>query len=202
VAALQDGIHRPIRELKGFQKVFLQPGESKTVTFQLEDRSFALWQDGWKIPTGIYHIQVADLTAALEIAGEEVAIPAWQAGSWYETCQGKPTQAGWETMLGKPYTPTVLKKGNFTMDNTVLEMKDYALVMKIMYKAIESVIAKGFGGKKDYSNPEFKMMINATIGGPLRSMQISGGIKGGIMPGLLEIANGHFFRGIWKMIKG
>ena len=62
--------------------------------------------------------------------------------------------------------------------------------------------AKGFGGKKDYSNPEFKMMINATIGGPLRSMQISGGIKGGIMPGLLEMANGHFFRGIWKMIKG
>ena len=202
VAAAQDGIHRPVRELKAFQKIFLQPGESKTVTFQLDDRSFALWQDGWKIPTGTYHIQVADLTASLEIAGEEVAIPAWQAGSWYETCQGKPTQAGWETMLGKPYTPAVLKKGSFTMDNTVLEMKDYALVMKIMYKAIESVIAKGFGGKKDYSNPEFKMMINATIGGPLRSMQISGGIKGGIMPGLLEMANGHFFRGIWKMIKG
>ena len=31
---------------------------------------------------------------------------------------------------------------------------------------------------------------------------LSGGIKGGIMPGLLDMANGHFFRGIWKMIKG
>ena len=104
--------------------------------------------------------------------------------------------------MGKPYTPPVLKKGSFTMDNTVMEMKDYSLIMKIMYKAVEGVVAKSFGGKKDYSSPEFRMMINASIGGPLRGMQISGGIKGGIMPGLLEMANGHFFRGIWKMIRG
>ena len=45
-------------------------------------------------------------------------------------------------------------------------------------------------------------MINASIGGPLRGLQISGGIKGGIIPGLLEMANGRFFRGIGKMLKG
>ena len=202
IAAPQDGIHRPIRELKGFQKVFLQPGESKQLSFCLDERSFAVYQDGWKTPGGIYQIQVADLSANIEISGEPVSVPSWQAGSWYETCTGKPSQTDWETMLGKRYTSPVLKKGSFTMDNTVMEMKDYSLVMKIMYKAVETVVAKGFGGKKDYNNPEFKMMINATIGGPLRSMQISGGIKGGIMPGLLEMANGHFFRGIWKMIKG
>ena len=88
------------------------------------------------------------------------------------------------------------------MDNTVLKMKDYSLVMKIMLKATELVIAKGTGGKVDYDNPEFRMMINAAVGGPLRSMQISGGIKGGIIPGMLEMANGHFFKGIWKMIAG
>lgn len=202
VAPPQDGIHRPIRELKGFQKVFLHPGESKTVTFPLEKRSFALWQGGWVVPGGTYQIQVAQLSAALDISAEALPIPAWQPGSWYETCAGKPNQADWEAMLGKPYTPPVLKKGSFTMDNTVLEMKDYSLVMKIMYKAVESVIAKSFGGKKDYENPEFRMMINASVGGPLRSMQISAGIKGGVMPGLLEMANGHFFRGIWKMIRG
>ena len=202
VAAPQDSIHRPLRELKGFQKVFLQPGESKAVTFQLDDRSFALWQDGWKIPGGTYHVQIANLSVPLEITGVNITIPAWQDGSWYETCQGKPTQTDWETMLGKPYTPPVLKKGSFTMDSTVLEMKDYSLIMKIMYQAVEGVVAKSFGGKKDYNNPEFKMMINASVGGPLRGLQISGGIKGGIMTGLLEMANGHFFRGIWKMIKG
>ena len=86
------------------------------------------------------------------------------------------------------------------MDNTVMEMKDHSLIMKIMFKATELVIAKGIGGKVDYENPEFRMMINAAAGGPLRSMQISGGIKGGIMPGMLEMANGHFFRSIWKML--
>lgn len=202
VAAPQDGIHRPLRELKGFQKIFLQPGESKTVSFLLEDRSFALWQDGWKVPGGTYTVQIAELFAEIAVSGETVPVPSWQAGSWYENCQGKPTQAGWETMLGRTYAAPVLKKGSFTMDNTVLEMKDFSLVMKIMLKATELVIAKGCGGKVDYKNPEFRMMINAAAGGPLRSMQISSGMKGGVFPGLLEMANGHFFKGLWKMITG
>ena len=46
------------------------------------------------------------------------------------------------------------------------------------------------------------MLIASSAGAPLRSMQISGGMKDGLMQGLLEMANGHFFRGIWKMIKG
>ena len=202
VATPQNGIHRPIRELKGFRKVFLQPGESTVVSFELDDRSFAIWQDGWKVPGGTYAVQVADLSADIEVAGETVEIPAWQAGSWYETCKGKPNQADWETMMGKPYVAPVLKKGSFTMDNTVMEMKDYSVVMKIMFKATEMVIAKGCGGKVDYENPEFRMMINASAGGPLRGMQISGGVKGGVFPSLLEMANGHFLKGIWKMITG
>lgn len=202
IAAPQDGIHRPVRELKGFQKVFLQPGESRIVTFPLDDRSFAIWQDGWKVPGGTYSVQIGELSADLEVAGETIVIPKWQADSWYETCKGKPTQAGWETMIGAPYIPPVLKKGSFTMDNTVMEMKDYSLIMKIMFKAVEATIAKGFGGKADYENPEFRMLINSSAGGPLRSMMISGGMKGGVLPGMLEMANGHFLRGIVKMIKG
>ena len=202
VEAPRNGIHRPLRELKGFQKVFLQPGESKTVTFGLDDRSFALWHKGWKVPGGTYKIRIGALAAPVSVSGEAPEIPAWQAGSWYETCRGVPTQKEWEAMLGKAYVPPVLKKGSFTMDNTVMELKDYSLVMKIMFKATELVVAKGTGGKVDYENPEFRMMINASAGGPLRGMQISGGIKGGVIPGMLEMANGHFFRGLWKMIAG
>ena len=198
----QGGVHRPVRELKGFQKVFLQPGEAKTVTFTLDDRAFALWQEGWKIPAGTYGVEVGGLTAELAVDGEALPVPAWQTGSWYETCDGTPTQAGWETMLGWKYTPPVLKKGRFTMDNTVMEMKDYSLIMKIMFKSVEAAIAKGFDGKKDYENPEFRMLMESSAGGPLRSMQISGGMKGGLFQGLLEMANGHFFRGIKKMIGG
>ena len=200
--APQDGLHRPLRELKGFRKVFLQPGEAQTVTFILTDRSFALWADGWKVPGGMYAVQIGNLSADLEIAGETLPVPGWQAGSFYESCTGKPDQAQWEAMLGRRYAPPVLKKGSFTMDNTVLEMKDYSLIMKIMFKAVEATIAKGFGGKKDYENPEFRMLMNSSAGSPLRSMQISGGMKGGVLPGMLEMANGHFFRGLWRMIRG
>ena len=36
-------IERPSKELKGFKKVLLQPGETKTVQFELDKRSFAWW---------------------------------------------------------------------------------------------------------------------------------------------------------------
>ena len=202
VVAPQNGIHRPIRELKQFTKVYLQPHESKRVSLELSDRSFAVWQDGWKIPSGTYTIQVAGLSEQIDINGEILEVADDQKGLWYETCVGKPNQKDWETMLGKKYVAPVLKKGCFTMDNTVIEMKDYSLIMKIMFKAVEATIAKGFGGKKDYENPDFRMLMNSSAGSPLRTMQISGGMKGGVLPGMLEMANGHFFRGIWKMIKG
>ena len=202
VAAPQDGLHRPARELKGFRKVLLQPGEETQVTFALDKRSFALWKDGWVVPSGSYTLQVGDQTISMEVPGSTISVPCWQKDSFYEACQGKPTQAQWEAMLRRGYVPSVLKKGQFTMDNTVMEMKDYSLIMKIMFKAVEATIAKGFGGKKDYENPEFRMLMNSSAGSPLRSMQISGGMKGGVLPGMLEMANGHFFRGLLRMLRG
>ena len=202
IGAPQDGLHRPLRELKGFQKVFLQPGESRTVTFSLTDRSFALWQDGWKVPGGTYTVCIGNLTASIQRPGEPLPIPAWQKESWYAHCSGKPNRADWEAMLGRKYTSPVLKKGSFTMDNTVMEMKDYSLIMKIMFKAVEATVSKGYGGKRDYDNPNFRMQMASSAGAPIRSMMISGGMKGGVLPGMLEMANGHFFRGIRKMIKG
>ena len=201
ISAPQSGIHHSVRELRGFCKVFLQPGEKEVVHFELKDRAFAFWQDGWKIADGTYTIQIRELSVDLEVSGEKVEEPVWQRGSWYETCDGKPVQSQWEAMLGRNYEPAVLKKGQFTMDNTVEEMKDYSLLMKIVYKAVEMVVARGYGGKKGDDNPEYRMMMASSVGSPLRSMQICGGIKDGLMQGLLEMANGHFLRGIKKMIK-
>lgn len=201
IAPPQGGLHRPVRELKGFQKVFLQPGESRSIAFELDDRSFALWENGWKIPGGSYIVWIGGLTVVIEKDGEQIPAPVWQAGSWYETCQGKPSKKMWETMTGSSYTPPELIRGQFTMDNTVEEMKDFSLIMKVIYKVVEKTVAKGFDGKADYENPEFRMMMASSAGAPLRSMQISGGMKGGVMSGLLEIANGHFLRGIGKMLK-
>ncbi len=208
IAPPRDGVYRPAKELKGFQKVFLQPGERAQVRFTLDQRSFALWQDGWKVPAGEYTVLVGGssddlpLHTVIRVEGEALPVPAWQGGSWYEHPQGAPDRAQWEAMLGRRHQPPVLRKGQFTMDNTVDEMRQYSLVMKLMYKATESVIARGCGGKKDYEDPQFRMMMAASVESPLRNMQISSGMKGGIFPGLLEMANGHFFRGILKMIRG
>lgn len=51
---------RPERELVGFEKLHLDPGERRIVSVSLEKRSFAHYdeQDGWTIPTGSYTISV------------------------------------------------------------------------------------------------------------------------------------------------
>lgn len=142
------------------------------------------------------------LIQEIYLEGEEAAAPEWQADSWYGSFRGLPMLKDLEMAMGRTYTPQVFRKGHYTMDNTVIEMKEDSLIMKIMFKAVESTVAKGFGGKKDYEDPQFRMLIASSAGSPLRSMQISGGMKGGIMSGLLEMANGHFLRGIIRMIKG
>ena len=80
----QDGVHRPVRELKGFRKVFLQPGEAQTVTFALDNRAFSIWQNGWDVLAGSYGVEAGGLTAQIRVDGETLPIPEWQAGSWYE----------------------------------------------------------------------------------------------------------------------
>ena len=54
-------IIRPVRELKGFQKIFLEPGETKTVKFLIEKRAFAYFDtsmDDWNVESGNYQIQI------------------------------------------------------------------------------------------------------------------------------------------------
>jgi beta-glucosidase len=61
---------RPVRELKGFRKVELQPGESKEVTFTLCKRSFAYWNTeihDWYVETGDFAIEVGDSVANLPL---------------------------------------------------------------------------------------------------------------------------------------
>jgi beta-glucosidase len=46
VAPLEPSLVRPPKELKAFEKVWLEPGETRTVTFELGDRAFACWDPG------------------------------------------------------------------------------------------------------------------------------------------------------------
>lgn len=61
VAPPKGKIARPVRELREFTKVFLKPGEKKTVTFTLGKRAFAYWNTeihDWYAASGEYRIQI------------------------------------------------------------------------------------------------------------------------------------------------
>jgi beta-glucosidase len=52
-------IDRPLRELKAFEKVHLAPGESRLVTFELDERAFAYWgSEGWTVEPGEFSIEI------------------------------------------------------------------------------------------------------------------------------------------------
>jgi beta-glucosidase len=54
-------IDRPLRELKGFRRVELQPGETKTVEFKLDRAAFSYWSPDtkdWVAEPGTFEIQV------------------------------------------------------------------------------------------------------------------------------------------------
>ena len=71
-------IFRPAKELKGFAKVFLKAGESRTVTIPLDDKTFRYWNtatDQWEVEGGSYRLLVGAsvqdirLTAQLTLPG-------------------------------------------------------------------------------------------------------------------------------------
>lgn len=200
IAPPRTGPYRPAKELKGFARVYLTPGESRTVDFPLDDRSFAIWSDGWKVPAGTYTLLVGSSSAdirlqqEIEMPGADLPAPAWQAGSWYETLQGLPTDDEFAALYGSPLQDDPpLEPGRFSMEDSIMEMKDFSPLMMQAFRGTEATIAQGFGGKADYSNPDFRMMIMSGADAPLRAAVLS---SGGSFPaaaaqGLLAAANGQ-----------
>lgn len=63
-------VTRPEKELKGFKKVFLKPGEKQTVTIPLDQRAFAFYdpaQSGWVAEAGDYQIQIGSSSRDLRL---------------------------------------------------------------------------------------------------------------------------------------
>ncbi len=69
---------RPVKELKGFEKIPLRKGEEKTAEFQLDRRSFAYWDDTehrWRIDSGKFRILIGASSADIRLS-EEVSVKA------------------------------------------------------------------------------------------------------------------------------
>ncbi|MBK6964778.1 MAG: glycoside hydrolase family 3 C-terminal domain-containing protein [Bacteroidales bacterium] len=63
VAPLNPLVDRPVKELKGFEKVYLKPGESAGIKLVLENEAFGYFDEKshqWKTDTGTYEIQMGN----------------------------------------------------------------------------------------------------------------------------------------------
>ena len=65
-------VQRPVKELKGFEKIALMPGESRTVEFVLDRRSFSYYEpriSGWYAENGEYRILAGTSSRDLPLCG-------------------------------------------------------------------------------------------------------------------------------------
>jgi beta-glucosidase len=72
VAPPSGPVPRPPKELKGYARVSLRPGESREVTIALEPRAFAYWdvaQDRWMVQPGTYEILVGAASNDVRLRG-------------------------------------------------------------------------------------------------------------------------------------
>lgn len=63
------GIIRPVKELKAFQKVSIEPGESQNITLTLGKNAFAFWDEGsknWKVNKGDYTLFIGESSRDIE----------------------------------------------------------------------------------------------------------------------------------------
>ncbi len=84
VHSAHEGVSRPIQELKGFEKVYIAPGKTETVKFELDSRAFAYYETeihDWYVEGGEYEIRIGAssrdirLTKMIEIeAGKPIPI--------------------------------------------------------------------------------------------------------------------------------
>ncbi|MDE5717376.1 MAG: fibronectin type III-like domain-contianing protein, partial [Lachnospiraceae bacterium] len=75
-------VRRPVRELKGFRKIALKPGESKRVAFTLTRQAFAIWDKechAFRVPGGSYRIEIGrssrDIVLSRNLNAEDEYLP-------------------------------------------------------------------------------------------------------------------------------
>ena len=61
-------VSRPLKELKGFKKIFLNPGEKKTVTFTLDKRSFAYYNE----TIHDFHVESGDFSIMVGASSDDI----------------------------------------------------------------------------------------------------------------------------------
>ena len=205
VSCKDGNVFRPKKELKGFAKVFLKAGESRTVSVSLDDKAFRYFNvktNRWEVESGIYTISVASdaahvrLSANIRVEGTNAPAP-YGALPGYES--GRITRISEEEyrdLLGHPI-PDGHWGGELTRNDAICQLH-YAktgaarLVYKILTHMKEKSEAKGI--------PDLNILFVYNM--PFRALaKMSGGLMSDRMvDDVVLLVNGHFWRGLGRLI--
>lgn len=73
VGARKAPVSRPVKELKGYSKVLLQPGQTRHITLQLNGRALAYYEPSdkaWIIDADVYNISVGTSSEDIRLTGQ------------------------------------------------------------------------------------------------------------------------------------
>lgn len=213
VGCKSNEIFRPKKELKGFKKVSLNPGEEKTITLAFDDKTFRYFNvktNRWEIETADYEIMIgassADIklvdTLRIEGTGAPLPYDKSQLTSYYS---GKANNVGkqeFEKLLGRDVPVSTWDKSKPLGYNDTLAQCRYAKggVARLIYRTIL------FGywflckiGKKGTANIIMMSIYHLPFRGIAR--MTGGMINMPMLDGLLMMVNGHFFKGFKHLLK-
>jgi len=198
-------IFRPVKELKGFVKVQLEAGESKTVTIPLDDKAFRYWNvvtDRWEVEGGSYQLLVgassADirLTAAVTVAGTGAPDPyAGKALEHYRTAQVQNLpDAEFEALLGHPIPENKVRiDRNMTLGEMGHGRSPIGwLAAAVLGALLRRSIKKG--------KPDLNILFQYNM--PLRALakMTNGGISMGMVDGIVMELQGFWIIGLVRVI--
>lgn len=207
------------KELRGFTKTFLQPGETKTISISFNKKDLSHWnvkKHAWVLENGEYEILLATsstdirLRAGLKVTeGTEEDSPySKEVNSVYQKPPKEIPDCFVELSGGAGEN---LKPNNsLTLESPLRDMKR-SIMGKILYRVVMGVIEKDY--KKALKMPDSterdtrlknsyfiaRMMPSNSI----RSMCMSSGgqFAYNIATGFVEMAKGHYLRGIKAFLK-
>lgn len=207
----RDGkVFRPVRELKGFCRVELEPGESKTVEIPLDDKAFRYFDvntNSWQIEGNVYQLMVGSNVEDIRLSGELTvegtgAVCPWNAQQLPSYYSGKVQQvsdAEFEALLGRPIPDAGWDpQGKLGMNDAICQMY-YAknplarLVYRVMTHIKDRSIAKG--------TPDLNILFIYNM--PFRAIaKMTGGvITMEMAEAIVTMVNGHTFRGLRDFVR-
>lgn len=214
VSRKNKNIFVPEKELKAFEKVELKVGETKKVTLTLDKDAFSSYiveSHDFEVVGGEYDIllgtssQDIKLKHTIELQAnmfEEYANKK-ELLSWYYNPQGNdiPLEQ-YEILLGRPLLRNYIlpKKGSFTQDNTFEEMEQTSKAARRFMKLVKFGMKVALRCPKD--DPGLLMIVETMRYSRVRNISYTsqGALNPNMAEGLVIMMNGHFFKGVGKIL--